>query len=122
MKQLRAHYGCPVELALEFVGRKWQTVILAHLKESPLRYSELRQRLPDISDKMLSERLRDLETLRLVAKQPTRDLASGMRYTLTDRGESLRPVLDALYRWGAGLARELPVTVGTPIFPPNQPE
>ncbi len=122
MKQLRARYDCPVELALEFVGRKWQTVILAHLKESPLRYSELRQRLPGISDKVLSERLHDLEALQLVVRRSHGDQPSGQRYELTERGESLRPVLDALYRWGAGLARELPVIVGTPIPRPNLPK
>ena len=58
MKQLRARYGCPVELALEFVGGKWKTVILAHLKESPLRYRDLRQRLPTVSDKVLTERVK----------------------------------------------------------------
>ena len=57
MKRLRAQYGCPVELALEFVGGKWKTVILAYLKESPHRFGELRARLPNLSDKVLTERL-----------------------------------------------------------------
>lgn len=91
MKQLRAHYGCPVELALEFVGGKWKTVILAHLKESPLRYRDLRQRLPTVSDKVLTERLKDLEQLGLVTKKQHSEIKSASVYMLTERGESLRP-------------------------------
>ncbi len=112
MKRLRATYGCPVELAVEFVGGKWKTVILAWLKEAPLRYHELRARMPGIADKVLTERLKDLEQLGLVAKAPIKGPQSGRVYHLTERGESLRPVLDALYAWGATVGAELPVTIG----------
>ena len=112
MKRLRAHYGCPVELALEFVGGKWKTVILAYLKEAPHRYHELRARLPKVSDKVLTERLKDLERLGLVVKIPGNEGRSTYVYQLTDRGESLRPVLNALYAWGSTVAPELPVNIG----------
>ena len=102
---MRGTYGCPVELALEFVGGKWKTVILAWLKEAPHRYGELRARMPSVSDKVLTERLGDLERLGLVEKRP------GKVYGLTARGESLRPVLDALYGWGSTISAELPVTI-----------
>lgn len=111
MKKLRARYGCPVELALEFVGGKWKTVILAHLKESPLRYRDLRQRLPNVADKVLTARLKELEQLGLVTKQQIPAPASAVAYRLTERGESLRSVLDALYAWGERLQHELPVQV-----------
>ncbi len=111
MKQLRAHYGCPVELALEFVGGKWKTVILAHLKESPLRYRDLRQRLPTVSDKVLTERLKDLEQLGLVTKRQHSEIKSASVYMLTERGESLRPVLDALCAWGTQVVGELPAQI-----------
>ena len=110
MKRLKASYGCPVELALDFVGGKWKTLILAWLKEAPHRYGDLRARLPGISDKMLTERLKDLERLELVEKRlPAGESATV--YQLTERGESLRPVLDALYQWGAMVAPELPTTL-----------
>lgn len=111
MKRLKASYGCPVELALEFVGGKWKTVILARLKEEPHRYGDLRARIGGISDKILTERLQDLERLGLVEKRPSPAENSSMVYHLTDRGASLRPVLDALYRWGSVIAQELPTTV-----------
>ena len=94
MKRLRARYGCPVELSLEFVGGKWKTVILAWLKEGPHRYCELRARIPGITDKVLTERLKDLELLGLVEKSGRE--RDGRVYRLTARGEGLRPVLDAL--------------------------
>ncbi|MFG1182723.1 winged helix-turn-helix transcriptional regulator [Xanthobacter versatilis] len=114
MKRLRKTYGCPVELSLDFVGGKWKTVILAWLKEAPHRYNELRARLPDISDKVLTERLKDLEMLDLVTKAQAPGQPGVQLYLLTERGESLRPVLDALYAWGADMAHELKVSVGAP--------
>jgi DNA-binding HxlR family transcriptional regulator len=107
MKRLKAAYGCPVELSLEFVGGKWKTVILAWLKESPLRYGDLRARIPGLSDKVLTERLQELLKLGLVENSSARDSA----YRLTKRGESLRPVLDTLYDWGEVMARELSIKV-----------
>ncbi len=108
MKRLKASYGCPVELALDFVGGKWKTVILARLKEAPQRYGDLRARIDGLSDKMLTERLKDLERLDLVEK---RSDGTAIVYRLTDRGESLRPVLDALYAWGSVAVDDLPVTI-----------
>lgn len=112
MKRLKTSYGCPVELALDFVGGKWKTIILARLKEEPHRYADLRARIDGISDKVLTERLKDLERLELVEKRSTPD-ASAV-YRLTERGESLRPVLEALYRWGDAATSALPVTIRQP--------
>jgi DNA-binding HxlR family transcriptional regulator len=61
VKRLAKRFGCPVELSLELLGGKWKPVILARLKERPHRYSELRKLIPNLSTKMLSQRLRDLE-------------------------------------------------------------
>lgn len=114
MKKLSKRYGCPVELTLEFVGRKWRTVILAWLKEAPHRYGELRQRVPGISDKILTQRLKELESLGLIARRPTGRHRASHVYELTPRGESLRPVLDALYAWGKSMAPALKVRIGPP--------
>lgn len=112
VSQLRKHYGCPVELSLEFVGGKWKTVILAWLKEAPHRYGELRSRLPGVADKVLTQRLKELEALGLVAKAPIDEQRAVHVYRLTERGESLRPILDSLYVWGSTMAEELNVEVG----------
>ena len=91
-------YGCPVELTLGLVGGKWKTIILARLKEEPMRYGELRAVLPGMSDKVLTQRLRDLGEAGFIASAAGAD--GRTRYGLTDRGRSLQPVLEALYAWG----------------------
>lgn len=109
MKNLPRAFGCPVELSLVLLGGKWKAVILARLKDGPLRYGELRRLIPRLSDKVLTERLADLQTLGLVASVG----GQGARgYRLTARGETLRPVLQALYNWGEAQASELQVLIG----------
>ena len=92
-------YSCAVELAVDTLGGKWKTVLLAHLKEGDLRYVELKRLVPALSDKMLTQRLRDLVALGLVQRRRE-------RYRLTERGRSLTPVLEALYAWGKRIAEE----------------
>ena len=93
---MKKSYGCPVEFSLEFVGGKWRTVILAWLKEAPHRYGELRE----------------IESQGLVVKQRVAKDRAAQAYALTARGESLRPVLDALYAWGAKTAPDFKVRIG----------
>ena len=102
MKRLKARYGCPVELSLEILGGKWKPVILARLKDGPLRYGALRVLVPGLSDKVLTERLRDLAAAGLVLTQ--RGETGSVVYALSERGESLRPLLTALYDWGEVVA------------------
>jgi DNA-binding HxlR family transcriptional regulator len=94
-----------VELALSLIGGKWKTILIARLKQGPLRYGELRRMVPDLADKVLTQRLRELESDGFVQRIP----ASGngaTRYALTDRGISLSPALEALYAWGERAAQE----------------
>jgi len=109
MKNLPKAFGCPVALSLELLGGKWKAVILARLKDGPLRYGELRRLIPRLSDKVLTERLADLQASGLVAPAGGQ---GGRGYCLTARGETLRPVLQALYDWGEARALELQVAVG----------
>lgn len=111
MKQLRKVYGCPVELSLDLLGGKWKPVILARVKDRPLAYGELRRLLPALSDKMLTERLKELEDQGLMAREAIPGAAGRLHYRLTRRGESLRPVLQALYDWGEVAAGEFRVSI-----------
>ena len=106
--RLARRYGCPVELSLDVLGGKWRAVILARLKDAPLRYGELRRAIPNLSDKMLSQRLRELEENGLVERSAAGD-GGTLRYALTARGRSLQPILQALYDWGLDVAEELDV-------------
>lgn len=95
-------YGCPVELTLDLLGGKWKTVILSRLKQAPLRYGELRRVIPGLADKMLTQRLHDLEQAGFVDRVEQAD--GERRYQLTEHGQSLAPVLEALYAWGTRIA------------------
>jgi DNA-binding HxlR family transcriptional regulator len=86
-----------------------------HIKEGPRRFSELQRLVPDISDKMLTQRLQRLETEGLVTRTVVKDRPAHVVYDLTDAGNSLRPVLDALYQWGRSWAAETGVTVEPPV-------
>jgi DNA-binding HxlR family transcriptional regulator len=108
MKSLPKAFGCPVEFSLELLGGKWKTVILARLKEGPLRYGELRRLVPQLSDKVLTERLDDLQSLGLIRREGAKRSSA---YRLSARGETLKPLLQALYDWGQEHARELNVAI-----------
>ena len=90
-------YHCPVELALDVIGGKWRAVVLAHLKERPHRYGELRRKVAGISEKMFVQRLRELQDAGLVART---EVPPRVEYSLTEEGRSLGPALQALYDWG----------------------
>jgi DNA-binding HxlR family transcriptional regulator len=117
-KRLAKTFNCPVELALEVLDGKWKSVILAHLKEGALRYGELRTRVPRLSDKMLTARLRDLEEMGLVRHRASGSNQRHPVYELTERGNSLRPILEALFAWGERAAPELGVKIRLPLREP----
>jgi DNA-binding HxlR family transcriptional regulator len=101
----RAKYYCPVELAVDIIGAKWAVVILAHLKEGAHRYGELRRKIPDITEKMLTQRLKELTEAGLVTRTVHEGVTPMVTYELC--ADDLRPVLQALYDWGtARAARE----------------
>jgi DNA-binding HxlR family transcriptional regulator len=94
-------FGCPTELAMSVLGAKWRVVILAYLKEGVHRYGELKRRLPGISGKVLTQQLRALAREGLIERTVYSEVPARTEYRLTAYGESLIPVLNAIYRWGA---------------------
>ena len=94
-------YSCAVELAVDLIGGKWKPVILAHLKEGAHRYGELRRRMPRVSEKMLTQQLRELEADGIVRRVAFEGRVPHVEYHLTEAGEELRPALTELYEWGA---------------------
>ncbi|MET0236150.1 MAG: helix-turn-helix domain-containing protein [Kibdelosporangium sp.] len=98
MSVRRTRYYCPVELTMDTIGGKWAVVILAHLKQGPLRYGELRRLMPDITEKMLTQRLRELETDGLIERTVHSEIPPAVSYRMID--DELRTVLQALYTWG----------------------
>jgi DNA-binding HxlR family transcriptional regulator len=93
--------GCPVEAALEFIGGKWKGVILYHLiKDKTLRFGELRKRLPDVTQRMLTKQLRELEACGVLHREVYPEVPPKVEYSLTDHGATLVPVIRALELWG----------------------
>jgi len=113
-KRLPTYFHCPTEFTLAVLDGKWKTVILSYLKERPFRYAELRKLVPRLSDKVLTERLRDLTRSGLVVRRQT---AGGRTtsYTLTEKGRSLGALLQHLYSWGVEHSRSFGVRVGAPL-------
>jgi DNA-binding HxlR family transcriptional regulator len=98
-------YNCPVEYALMLLGGKWKVVLLATLKQGPHRYAEIRSAVTGVSDKVLTERLRELVAAGLVVQSKHGGRGAPSRYQLSRRAEKLRPALEALYQWGLVEAR-----------------
>lgn len=93
-------YPCPVELTLGTLQGKWKILILWHLRDATLRYSELRRALPKVTHKMLSQQLRELEADGLIHREVYPVVPPKTEYSLTSEGRTLIPVLTAMQQWG----------------------
>ncbi len=92
--------GCSVEVTLDLIDGKWKGVILYHLQEGRLRFGELRKRLPNITQRMLTKQLRALEEDDLIVRKVYAEVPPRVDYELSETGQRLRPVIDALKVWG----------------------
>ncbi len=101
---------CPVEATLELIGGKYKTLILWHLSERTLRFSELKKLISGATPKMLTQQLRELEATKLVHREVYPVIPPKVEYSLTNLGSSLMPVLVAMRDWGAGYLRQADVT------------
>jgi DNA-binding HxlR family transcriptional regulator len=91
---------CPhFHAAIELIGRRWAGAILCALTERPLRFAELSNAVPGVSDRLLSQRLRELEAEGLVERSVHRGAPVRVLYTLTDKGIALRPAIRELRDW-----------------------
>jgi DNA-binding HxlR family transcriptional regulator len=85
--------------AIELIGRRWAGAIVQILMKGPARYNELRAEIPDISDKMLAERLKELELEGVVARTVIPAPPVGVEYRLTDKGRALETAVTAIGKW-----------------------
>ncbi|MGL1920785.1 MAG: helix-turn-helix transcriptional regulator [Hyphomicrobiales bacterium] len=93
---------CPTETALEIIGGKWKGMILYCLLQKTMRFNELMRTIPNITQRMLTKQLRDLEKYEIVERKVYAQIPPKVEYSLTAHGEELRPILDALEIWGRG--------------------
>lgn len=90
----------PVEITLDLIGGKWKALILWHLLENILRFSELKKRIPKITQKMLTQQLRELENDGLVDRKVYAEVPPKVEYSLTESGKTFLPILKAMHKWG----------------------
>ncbi len=102
----RPEPDCPVEIALAAVSGRWTTLLLRDLLHGARSYGEIRAALPTLSDKVLGDRLRDLQGRGLVHRTVHRGFPTRTTYALTAAGRQLRPLLVQLYRTGQELQRQ----------------
>ncbi len=99
-------FNCTFELTLELIGGKWKPLILWHLQEyGTMRFSELRKTIPSVTQKMLTQQLRELEEDKLVHREVYAQVPPKVEYSLTDLGRSLMPTLKTMNDWGAQYAK-----------------
>lgn len=97
--------NCPVAITLDLIGGKYKALILWHLSESKLRFSELHKLITGATPKMLTQQLRELESSALIHREVYPVIPPKVEYSLTDLGKSLIPVLVAMRDWGAEYLR-----------------
>ncbi|WP_037282942.1 winged helix-turn-helix transcriptional regulator [Saccharibacillus sacchari] len=93
-------YNISVEATLEVIGGKWKCVILCHLTHGKLRTSELKRLMPSITQKMLTQQLRELEEDGIINRIAYNQVPPKVEYELSEYGQSLRGILDSLCNWG----------------------
>ena len=93
-------FTCGLDAAIAVMGGKWRGLILFALQEGPLRFGELRRAVPDISERVLIQQLRDMEATGLLHREVYQEVPPKVEYSLTGFGHSLDAALTALGEWG----------------------
>lgn len=95
-------YYCSVELTLQVIGGKWKPIIIYRLgNKGTLRFSEIRRSIPNITQKMLTQQLRELEADGLVHREVYPQVPPKVEYSLTEFGQTAMPLISVLCQWGA---------------------
>ncbi|WP_369297862.1 winged helix-turn-helix transcriptional regulator [uncultured Neglectibacter sp.] len=106
-KAIRELPACPVETTLTLIGDKWKALILRDLLPGTKRFGELKKSVGNISQKVLTTQLRAMEESGLLTRTVYAEVPPRVEYTLTELGQSLRPILDAMRSWGEGYKASL---------------
>lgn len=89
-----------VATTIQAIGGKWKMLILWHLEEGPRRYNELRRLIPGVSQKVLTQQLKELEQDGLVRREVYPEMPPRVEYTMTEYGKTLGLIFDTMYEWG----------------------
>jgi DNA-binding HxlR family transcriptional regulator len=109
VKRGRQVFSCPVEAAQQVIGGKWKSIILWHLStaEAPCRFGILRREIPNATEKMIVQQLRELEAAGIVKRRVYREVPPRVEYSLTEEGKELRQSLEPLCAWGERYAKRI---------------
>ena len=99
--------ACPVEMTLTLISNRWRVLILRDLMDGPRRFTQLKNSVGSISQKVLTQNLRAMEADGLLTRTVFPEVPPHVEYELTDLGRSLKPILDELKTWGEGYKRRL---------------
>lgn len=99
-KTIKELPACPVETTLTLIGNKWKVLILRDLLTGTKRFGELKKSIGNVSQKVLTAQLRAMEENGLLIRTVYAEVPPRVEYTLTDLGESIKPILDAMGNWG----------------------
>jgi len=105
MESITRRY-CPVSAALSLIGGKYKALILWHLMDGTLRFSNLKRLVPEATPKMLTQQLRELERDGLLSRTVYPVVPPKVEYALTDKGRSLQPILLSMFEWGMGILKQ----------------
>lgn len=99
-KTAEALPACPVETTLTLIGDKWKVLILRDLLPGTKRFGQLKKSIGNVSQKVLTAQLRDMEENGLVSRKVYAEVPPRVEYSLTTLGQSLKPILDSMWNWG----------------------
>lgn len=91
---------CPVATTLRLIGNKWKILILQRLLDRPYRFNELRRSIEGISEKVLTDNLKSLESDEIIIRTVYPEVPTRVEYSLSDVGESMRPIISTMHDWG----------------------
>ncbi len=98
--------GCPVTELMSVMGGRWKFIILYTIRNSPRRFGQINQLIPSISNKVLTEQLRELEEDNIISRTVISDkIPINVEYNLTEEGRTLLPVIEAIASWGSEKAK-----------------
>jgi DNA-binding HxlR family transcriptional regulator len=99
-------FHCAMDITMHFIGGKWKTVVLWYLRNKTYRFGELKKKIPDITEKMLSLQLKALEKDGIIKRDVFAEVPIRVEYSLTEFGRTLIPVLEQIARWGRHLGEK----------------
>ena len=106
MADLQKKYNCPLELTMDLIGGKWKLIILWYLLDGSKRFNQLNRLMPNITQKMLTTQLRELEEKGLINRHVYPQVPPKVEYSLTEQGYSLKHILNDICSWSTSYAKD----------------